>query len=303
MAKQFLKLTITSENEQAEDIRNILSDYDLAGWEEIENNTEIIFSMFFDTNSNPEKIDASSSSEKIDTIETIKQIQEDIKAISPQATFAQEYIAEENWADAWMDNFTPIACGDYFEVLPPWEKQQNKDLFPLIIVPKMAFGTGHHATTALCIKAITQIHKEALIKENDTFLDLGTGSGILAIALAHLKLQGLAIDIDPQAIICTHENILTNNMQERIHAETAGIESIDKKFKIIVANILSEPLIELAPLICERLEEKSVLILSGILTEQAQQVIDAYALQKLTNVVHNTEEEWSALIFYKNIEK
>lgn len=218
----------------------------------------------------------------------------------PDAPMTVDEGEAEDWAGAWKDFFVPIVCGKRFEVLPPWHLQDHDpSRTPIIIEPKMAFGTGHHATTALCLEAIDDLFQRGRIRPGMRFLDLGTGSGILGIGLSRLGLIGMGLDIDPQAVDCATENIAVNNVTGAMRLTVGSLECLPNglQFDFVVANILSGPLIEMAPALTERLIPQGCLVLSGILTEQGESVIAAYnpLLPGPLRTVQNGE--WVALIW------
>ncbi|TIH20004.1 50S ribosomal protein L11 methyltransferase [Marinifilum sp. JC120] len=226
------------------------------------------------------------------------EIVEEIKARWPHAGCVAKDIEDENWGLAWKDYFEPVTCGQ-FEILPPWlleKKTEGKD--HIIIEPKMAFGTGGHPTTALCLELISKLAEEGRLNADMEFFDLGTGSAILAIALAKLGLKGVGVDIDPQSIVCAQENI-DNNDVDGIILSVGSADSIDPKLKyeLVVANILSGPLIELCPDVTARLKENSILILSGILVEQAEKVAETYIKAGLPAPEIVTMGEWAGLLW------
>ncbi|WP_319759456.1 50S ribosomal protein L11 methyltransferase [Maridesulfovibrio sp.] len=226
------------------------------------------------------------------------EIVDEIKSRWPHAGCVGEDIKDENWGLAWKDYFEPITCGQ-FEILPPWlleQKTAGKE--HIIIEPKMAFGTGSHPTTALCLDLISKLADEGRINADMEFFDLGTGSAILAIALAKLGLKGVGVDIDPQSIVCAQENI-DNNSVDGILLSVGSADSIDPtlKYELVVANILSGPLIELCPDVTARLKDNSILILSGILVEQAEKVADTYIEAGLPAPEIFTMGEWAGLLW------
>ena len=169
----------------------------------------------------------------------------------------------------------------------------------IVIEPKMAFGTGHHPTTSLCLETIGKIVKTGTIKAGQDFLDLGTGSGILAIGLCKLGLTGTALDIDPLAIDCAIENIDANGVTGKVDLAVGSIDCLDNslKFKLIVANILSGPLIEMAVDITSHIKPGGSLILSGILVEkQADAVARAYEKLGIGTAQHFASGEWVCLV-------
>ena len=169
------------------------------------------------------------------------------KQLWPETTFILREQKQENWATSWKDFFLPVSCGEIFEIVPPWLADKGTAHKKTIIIePKMAFGTGHHPTTALCLEHLAVAKRT----QQTRFLDLGTGSGILSIALAMLGCKGIGLDIDPDTVPCATEN-MANKVSQNIDFRLGSIDSLpmEAQFEIIVANILSGPLIELAPLI------------------------------------------------------
>lgn len=218
----------------------------------------------------------------------------------PQAEVRTEEREEEDWGRAWMEFFVPLECGQRFEILPPWLANEAKaGLTPVIIEPKMAFGTGHHPTTALCLEGLAEILGNGAGWEGKHFLDLGTGSGILAIALCKLGMTGLGLDIDPLAVDCARENAERNGVLDHLALAVGSIEAAAQNppFDLIVANILSGPLIGMAPAIVSRLAPGGALVLSGILDEQAQAVAAAYEAQGLGQARFSRSGEWAALLY------
>jgi len=224
----------------------------------------------------------------------------------PMALLTMESMEQEDWASAWKEFFTPVAIAERFEIVPPWLKDaDHHGLAPIIIEPKMAFGTGHHATTALCLEAVASLVADGRLSPLDTFLDLGTGSGILAIGLALLGLRGVALDIDPQAILCAAENLALNNLPApdapnapiRLAVGSLPILTKQETFDLVVANILAQPLIDMAPQLARHLKPGGALILSGLLTSQAAQVAYAYTALGMPEPVRKDSGEWSMLLW------
>lgn len=224
----------------------------------------------------------------------------DIEARFPGCRLSHSEQESEDWAMAWKDFFNPVMCGERFEILPPWLSEDGHDgKTHIVIEPKMAFGTGHHPTTSLCLEAIGEIVQKGLVREGMRFLDLGTGSGILGIGLCKLGLKGIGLDIDPQAIACAQENLETNNVAESMRLAVGSVESLDagQEFDVVVANILSGPLIEMAVDIVPHVRPEGVLVLSGILNEQAQAVAAAYERRGIGQPVITSQGEWAVLVW------
>lgn len=214
--------------------------------------------------------------------DTIENIRTQITQLYPYARFESSSIENKDWTEAWKQYFTPVHAGDFL-VLPSWDKETEipQGTYPIYIEPKSAFGTGHHATTALCLHAISRLNKKHSFTSSQNFLDLGCGTGILGIACHTLGMQGLFVDIDPIAVANTQENLLLNSIATGVSFDTGSIDIVHEKYEgkydIVIANILADPLKMLADGIISAIKENGYLILSGILSSQAQAVCEAYA--------------------------
>lgn len=223
----------------------------------------------------------------------------DVMAIMPEACGAFEELAAVDWLESWKEFFTPVSCGKNFVVLPPWLAGEGYDAkYKIIIDPKSAFGTGHHATTALCLRALDSAFESGGLKEGQKFLDLGCGTGVLGIGAALAGLKGKCADVDPLAISNARENAARNQTEEAMEILEGSIERLEgERFDLIMANILAGPLIDMAPKITAALAEGGRLILSGILTVQADDVVKAYRACSLPEPERLVDGEWSALVW------
>lgn len=183
-----------------------------------------------------------------------------------------ERVEDRPWARAWLDDFRPSRFGKRLWVCPRGQAAEGPDAVVVELDPGLAFGTGHHATTALCLEWLdgTDLAGRSLI-------DFGCGSGILAIAALRLGAAGaLAVDHDPQALEATRDNAAANGVDARITVcDPAGIP--EDPADVLVANILAGPLVELAPRLVRLVRPGGRIALSGILEEQAESVAAAYA--------------------------
>ena len=193
---------------------------------------------------------------------------------APLPTHRFSVLADRDWSREWLKDFKPMRFGARLWVVPTAYAAPEPGAVNLVLDPGLAFGTGTHPTTALCLEWLDS-HAAALADRR--LLDFGCGSGILAIAAALLGAREVeALDLDPQALIATSENAERNGVAARIEVAlpAAGAPG---PFDLLVANILSGPLIELAPTLMARIDRGAPFALSGILAAQAAEVAAAYA--------------------------
>jgi ribosomal protein L11 methyltransferase len=186
-------------------------------------------------------------------------------------------VAEQDWVRLTQSQFEPIRINDRLWIVPSWHTAPDPAAINLELDPGLAFGTGSHPTTRLCLEWLCDA-----VNPGDTLLDYGCGSGILALAAAKLgATRVLGVDIDERALEAAADNGARNGVTLRlIHSK----QTLTEQFDLVVANILTNPLCVLAPLICARIAPGGRLALSGILATQASQVIAAYAPHLALNV-------------------
>lgn len=231
----------------------------------------------------------------------LQDLQQKCRAAAPDVLLSLTAVEEKDWVDAWKQFFTPVCCGSRFVVLPPWlaGSPEFADRTSIVIEPKSAFGTGHHATTALCLRVISDLLDEGRIAAGQSFLDLGTGSGVLGIGCCKYGLQGSGLDIDPLAV----DNALENRELNQIAPEafvlgSGSIEAVEgRTFDLVLANILARPLTEMAPSIAAARAQGGALVLSGLLVIQADGVEAAYRAQGLPEARRIIDGEWCALVW------
>lgn len=210
-------------------------------------------------------------------------------------------IGTEDWANNWKQNFKPLQVGNKLMIVPTWEETvSGDDRHEIRLDPGMAFGTGGHETTRLCLEALElAVENNRLPLDQLKILDLGTGSGILAIAAAKLGVMQIdAVDIDQQAVEVAHENCILNNVSEQIRCSSIPLEQLGGNYHIILANILAEELVRLAPQLSQQLASEGSLILSGILAEREELVLEGFAPCPLTHVTTAAAGEWRCM-YYK----
>ena len=206
-----------------------------------------------------------------------------------------EPLEDKDWSRAWMDDYRPMQFGHRVWIVPSWTEPPDPDAVNILLDPGLAFGTGTHPTTALCLE---WLDSQALAGKH--VLDYGCGSGILAIAAARLGTASVtAIDIDPQALTATRNNAERNNVSALIQTGLPGALAEDQQFDIVIANILAGPLVELAPLLCSHLRAGGELALSGVLAEQADEVSQAYS-RFCGMALPSVREDWVRLSGQRN---
>ena len=237
---------------------------------------------------NPE-IDESGSPEFIDDLlESLKEA--GFKLAAPQ----EKIIEEQDWVRLTQSQFSPIQIGERIWVVPSWhDAPSDPNAICLAVDPGLAFGTGSHPTTHLCLLWLEQQQN----LENQSLLDYGCGSGILAIAASKLGAKPVVgPDIDPQAMVAARSNAEINNtvIQFVLPNEDAPELAAQTKYDIVMANILANPLQVLAPALVNKIRPGGQIVLSGVLARQAEEVIATYS-QWLTLSVWKESEGWVCL--------
>ena len=207
-----------------------------------------------------------------------------------------ERIRDPGWATMWMSRFAPLEIGRRLLIVPPWQRVERRGRASIVIKPAQAFGTGHHATTAGALSAVEKVCARATVSRA---LDVGTGSGILAIAMALLGAQRVvAVDTDRLAVANARENAALNRVSARIRFAKGRVSAVRGRFDLIVANIFSSTLIALAPELIRRLRTNGTLVLGGILAREAAEVQARYG-RALRCVSVGVDRRWATLVFKK----
>ncbi len=206
-------------------------------------------------------------------------------------------VNEEDWANAWKKYYKPFRISDRVVIKPSWEDYvpEGKEII-VELDPGMAFGTGSHETTRMCAVLL-----DKHIKPGDTVMDAGCGSGILSIIAAKLGAgRVVAFDIDGTAARVARDNVEKNGAGDVVEVSRGTIEDVpDFAFNIIVANIIAEVIISMAPQVPRYLESRGLFITSGIIRERRQDVIDACEKTGFELAEEKAEGEWVALVFRK----
>ncbi len=213
---------------------------------------------------------------------------------------AWKLLKEKNWAHSWRRFFTPHKVGRMLWITPPWvAPPKSRRRHVITIEPGMAFGTGTHATTRGCLEFL-----EHLVPRFDgaelNALDVGTGSGILAIALAKMGAASVvALDNDPTALRVARGDVKVNGVEGRIRLANCRVENLDECFGVVVANLTAETIIDLADALEDRVADRGYLVLSGILKLKAGQVRRRFAPVSFVLLRQTREKEWVTLLFKK----
>jgi ribosomal protein L11 methyltransferase len=210
----------------------------------------------------------------------------------PQVQY--ESVADAAWAESWKEHFPPLEVGDRMFVHPPWVSEIPAGRIGVRIDPCMAFGTGQHASTRGCLELLEEAMRSTRVSR---VLDIGTGSGILAIAAAKLGAQEIcAVDIDVDACRVAAENAAVNEVAEHIRVFDS-LDAVKGTFEVVLANMFAPQLVELTHEITERLTPDGWAIGSGILLDEAGSVIDAWSGAGLRLHTRRPEAEWVTLAF------
>ena len=209
-------------------------------------------------------------------------------------------IADEDWNKKWKSFFQPLPITDRIVIKPSWKEYHPRGGEVIIeLDPGMAFGTGTHPSTSMCLKAIDELDRLLASARGLKLLDVGTGSGILAIAAAKLGFaEVVAIDVDQVAVRVAQKNAELNGVAGRVALSNTPLRQLDGEYPVVVANILPHVLTYFKQQLIERLAPGGFLILSGIILEKAADVIEAFeAALELHKEFR--EENWSCLVFRK----
>jgi ribosomal protein L11 methyltransferase len=233
--------------------------------------------------------------------------------IQPLPAASYKEIADQNWMEAWKQHYKPILIGQRLVIVPAWMDSPDPNRIPIKIDPGMAFGTGTHPTTQLCLELMEKYfdgrstsvdHGPHLVRAQElSVIDVGCGSGILSIAALKLGAgSALGVDIDAGSIVNARENADTNQIGDELILEVGSVrEILDGRFAfrkapLVLANILAPVIVRLFDSgLAELMEENGVLILSGILEEQASSVTEAARAKGLKTIERKQMGDWVAL--------
>ena len=212
------------------------------------------------------------------TPDVIEQLSHEIGAHVQASRTWVSAVDDKDWEREWMSNYKPIECANDLWIVPNWLTPPNPEATNIIMDPGLAFGTGYHATTRLCLDWLTEQNLT-----DKVVIDYGCGSGILGIAALLLGARHVySVDIDPQAVLATNQNAARNHVDNRLQAflpedfTTFWQQQNIAPVEVMVANILAKPLIGLAPYFATLMAPKSRIVLAGLIESQTEQVSEAY---------------------------
>jgi ribosomal protein L11 methyltransferase len=219
----------------------------------------------------------------------------------PTLKVLQEDLQDEDWAEAWKTFFKPIRVGSSIVVKPSWESYEpSADQVVIEIDPERAFGTGNHPSTALCIEILEHIISSVIVGEGDSgpsVLDVGTGSGILGIVAARQGAQRvLGLEIDPEALEAAQRNVDRNGVGEAMSVSLTPLDQVEQTFDVVVANLTASLLTHMADDLAGHVSAKGLLLLSGILAEQVEEVAKCFETHYFRVVDSRATEEWHAIL-------
>jgi ribosomal protein L11 methyltransferase len=215
------------------------------------------------------------------------------------ATVRCRQVKRENWAESWKRHFKPLSIGGSLLLKPGWSRRKPKPGQAVVVLnPGLSFGTGHHATTSFCLREVVRFARSG----GGSFLDIGTGSGILAIAAAKLGCSPIeAFDFDPEAVRVARENARQNRVQQRLslfEGDVTKLPSLPKlRFDLVCANLISNLLMAERKRIAARVAPGGTLVLAGILQIEFHKVRESFEALGFQLVRQRDEREWSSGAF------
>lgn len=218
-------------------------------------------------------------------------------------------VPPRDWSESWKRHFKPFVVGDHLWVKPPWSRRRpRRDQVEVILNPGLSFGTGQHPTTRYCLRELVRLRPGPAVATTDagvpSFMDLGTGSGLLAIAAACLGYAPIeALDFDPDSVRIAMENAERNGVANRLTLAQADVLKLPvkptRRFDIVAANLMADLLVEARRQITSRVAPAGHLVVAGILTTQFDTVVEAYRADGWELLDSIIEDEWRSGTFIR----
>ena len=229
--------------------------------------------------------------------EAIAFLKERLSAANIPAEIGSAGVKDTDWSENWKKYFKPFEVGKKLAVCPSWESYENKEGRTVLqIDPGAAFGTGTHATTALCLELL-----EETVSKGDSVLDIGCGSGILSIASVLLGAEkAVGVDIDAQSVKTAKENAAVNAVAEKTEYLVGDLaDKVSGKYAVVCANIVADVVIRLFDSVGDFMTESGVLLVSGIIDLRAEDIRRSVAEHNFNIVAEKTRENWYAFLLKK----
>ena len=289
--KRWLALSLLIPKELAEPISSFLMEKGATGIEEVEEDfkRERLKTYFLQDGGEHK------------AVRSLRRYLKSLREINPKLPHIEieaASIPEQDWGENWKRFFKPLRVGSRFVVKPPWARiRLKRGEIPVEITPGMAFGTGTHATTKLCMESL----EKRLKKRGLSVLDVGTGSGILSIAAAQLGAEEVfGIDIDQLAVEIARENVSQNQVSDTVRIKKGRIGDIRKRFDLVVANLDFGSLKKMRIALIRHIKRHGFLILSGVLETEEERLRQGYTRTGELQWIEAIQEgEWVCLIFRK----
>ncbi|MBI4850116.1 MAG: 50S ribosomal protein L11 methyltransferase [Nitrospirae bacterium] len=277
---QYYEFTVIAPDESREAVMNKLNDMGCLGF--IENDGQI--TAYFEWQKDIALL--------CDELSRFKLVLE-ASGLGSALSFRHVLLPDKDWNAEWKKNITPILAGENITIIPPWEKE-HAGRINILIDSGMAFGTGHHETTRTCLAHIERISKEGGRK---SLLDIGTGTGILAIGASMLGFTHIVgVDNDPLAVDAARRNVELNNLKN-VEIKEGSISSVQGTFDGIIANLIAKTLIEIAHEVASMLNRGGIAVFSGMIAGDEENVLKAAESAGLVLEEKMFDDKWVTLIF------
>lgn len=300
---KYIEMTINTSKDKKDIIEGILFDYGIYTTEEI--SSDIVDELDQDEK-DWDFIDYPllNSKEGVFALRVYPENMEDannLKAELNEKNLGQCLIEEkddEDWANNWKKYYKPLEIGEKLAIVPEWEAYDNDKRIVIKINPGMAFGTGTHESTYMCLELL-----ERYVKKDDEIFDIGCGSGILAIAGIKLGAKrALAVDIDDKCIDASHENADLNNLEDKMEIKKGNLLDVVKgRADLIVSNIIAEIIVDEIKNLKNHMDKGGIFITSGIIKERRQMVIDALKENGFEIIDELEKNNWVAIVGRLNV--
>lgn len=300
---KYIEMTINTSKDKKDIIEGILFDYGIYTTEEI--SSDIVEELDQDEK-DWDFIDYPllNSKEGVFALRVYPENMEDAKSLKDdlsEKNLGQCLIEEkddEDWANNWKKYYKPLEIGEKLAIVPEWEAYDNNKRIVIKINPGMAFGTGTHESTYMCLELL-----ERYVKRDDEIFDIGCGSGILAIAALKLGAKrALAVDIDDKCIDASHENASLNNIEDKMDIKKGNLLDVVKgRANLIVSNIIAEIIVDEIKNLKNHMDKGGIFITSGIIKERRQMVIDALEENGFETIDELEKNNWVAIVGRLNV--